>query len=39
MHRQTDRQTDTDIVYKRAMYILHLALKTVDLGLRAEVTG
>ena len=27
-HRQTDRQTDTDIVaYKREMYIVHLALK------------
>jgi len=29
-HRQTDRQTDTDIVaYKREMYILHLARKTL----------
>ena len=28
-HRQTDRQTGTDIVaYKREMYILHLALKS-----------
>ena len=27
-HRQTDRQTDSDIVAKREMYnILHLALK------------
>jgi len=30
-HRQTDRQTDTDIEHKREMYILHLALKTREL--------